>query len=214
MILEYLTVGPFAENSYILGDEATGDGILIDPGHDPKAILARVKALGLTISAIVNTHAHIDHVGGVAEVQRQLGVPFALHEKELPLLEALPMQAQLFGLPPITVPQVDDWLTEGQRLKVGGLDITVIETPGHSPGSVTLKVERAGVPGVDLIAGDVLFAGSIGRTDLPGGNYDTLIRSITLKLFPLGDACRVWPGHGPDTTIGDERRGNPFVGGM
>lgn len=214
MILEYLTVGPFAENSYILGDEETGDGILIDPGHDPKAILARVKALKLTISAIVNTHAHIDHVGGVAEVQRQLGVPFALHQKELPLLEALPMQAQLFGLPPITVPQVDDWLTAGQRLKVGGLEITVIETPGHSPGSVTLKVERAGVPGVDLIAGDVLFAGSIGRTDLPGGDYDTLIRSITLKLFPLGDACRVWPGHGPDTTIGDERRGNPFVGGM
>lgn len=214
MILEYLTVGPFAENSYILGDEETGDGILIDPGHDPKAILARVKELKLTISAIVNTHAHIDHVGGVEEVQRRLGVPFALHRKELPLLEALPMQAQMFGLPPIRVPQVDDWLTAGQRLKVGGIDITVIETPGHSPGSVTLKVERAGVEGLDLIAGDVLFAGSIGRTDLPGGDYDTLIRSITGQLFPLGDECRVWPGHGPDTTIGAERRTNPFVGGM
>jgi glyoxylase-like metal-dependent hydrolase (beta-lactamase superfamily II) len=122
------------------------------------------------------------------------------------------MQAQMFA-PASTVPQVDDWLTAGRRLKVAASKLRS-STPGHSPGSVTLKVERAGVPGVDLIAGDVLFAGSIGRTDLPGGNYDTLIRSITLKLFPLGDACRVWPGHGPDTTIGDERRGNPFVGGM
>lgn len=208
MILEYLTVGPFAENSYILGDETTGDGILIDPGHDPKAILARVRQLRLSISAIVNTHAHIDHVGGVGEVQRQLGVPFALHQRELPILESVPMQASIFGLPAIEVPKVQDWLTAGQILTVGGLEVRVIETPGHSPGSVTFVVGKH-----DLIVGDVLFAGSIGRTDLPGANHQALIDSIVTKLFPLGDEMRVWPGHGPETTIGEERRFNPFVGG-
>lgn len=208
MILEYLTVGPFAENSYILGDETTGDGVLIDPGHDAKAILARVQRLGLRIGAIVNTHAHIDHVGGVAEVQRRLKVPFRLHRNEEPLLEALPMQAAMFGLPPIEVPKVDAWLVEGERFRVGTLDVLVIETPGHSPGSVTFKVGER-----DLIAGDVLFAGSIGRTDLPGADHQTLIDSIVGRLFPLGDDLRVWPGHGPETTIGEERRFNPFVGG-
>lgn len=207
MILEYLTVGPFAENSYILADETTGEGVLIDPGHDPKAILVRVRQLKLTISAIINTHAHIDHVGGVADVRRALGVPFRLHRKEQPLLEALPMQAAMFGLPEIEVPKVDDWLAEGQRFKVGGLDVLVIETPGHSPGSVTFKVGEK-----DLIAGDVLFAGSIGRTDLPGGDHQTLIDSIVNRLFPFGDDVRVWPGHGSETTIGEERRYNPFVG--
>jgi glyoxylase-like metal-dependent hydrolase (beta-lactamase superfamily II) len=206
MILEYLTVGPFQENSYILADGDTGQGVLIDPGHDPRAILDRTAALGIKIAAIVNTHAHLDHVAGVAEIQKKLGVPFRLHKEDLPLLEALPHQAALFGLPPLEVPPVESFLADGQRFRVGSLEVEVIHTPGHSPGSVTFKI------GEDLIVGDVLFAGSIGRTDLPGGDFKTLLRSIRDRLFPLGDHCRVWSGHGPETTIGEERKTNPFVG--
>jgi glyoxylase-like metal-dependent hydrolase (beta-lactamase superfamily II) len=207
MILEYLTVGPFQENSYILGDESTGEGILIDPGHGAEAILRRVKQLGLRITAIVNTHAHIDHVGGVEEVQRALKVPFRLHPDDLPVLRALPQQAQMFGLPPIVVPEIERELAHGDRFQVGGLEVEILHTPGHSPGSVTLRVGRD-----DLISGDVLFAGSIGRTDLPGGDHDLLLSTIRKTLFPLGDQLRVWPGHGPETTIGEERHSNPFVG--
>jgi hydroxyacylglutathione hydrolase len=206
MILEYLTVGPFAENSYILGDEKARVGILIDPGHDPQAILDRVRELGLRIEAIVNTHAHIDHVGGVPAIQKALGVPFRLHAADMPLLKALPQQAAMFGLPALSVPEVESHLEEGQTFRVGSLNVRVIETPGHSPGSVTLIVDD------DLIVGDVLFAGSVGRTDLYGGDFGVLSRSIRERLFPLGDGCRVWPGHGPETTIGEERRSNPFVG--
>jgi len=206
MILEYLTVGPFQENSYILADSDSGEGILIDPGHDPEAILDRVAELGIRITAIVNTHAHIDHVGGVPEIQRQLKIPFRLHAADRPLLKALPQQAAMYGLPPLQVPEVESYLKGGDRFTVGTLEVEIIETPGHSPGSITLKV------GDDLIAGDVLFAGSIGRTDLYGGDFGILKSSIRDALFPLGDHCRVWPGHGPETTIGEERRTNPFVG--
>lgn len=206
MILECLTVGPFQENTYLLGDDATGDAVVIDPGHGAGGVVDRAEALGLTLRAILNTHAHIDHVAGVAEIQRRIPVPFRLHEKEMPLLQALPRQAEMFGLPPVVVPRVEEPLRGGERIPVGGLEVEVIETPGHSPGGVTFRV------GDDLIVGDVLFAGSIGRTDLPGGDYDTLIDAIRGRLFPLGDACRVWSGHGPMTTIGEERRTNPFVG--
>jgi hydroxyacylglutathione hydrolase len=229
MILEYLTVGPFAENSYLLADSDTREGILIDPGHDPGAILARVAELGLRITAIRNTHAHIDHVGGVEAVQAALGpLPFSLHRFELPLLEALPAQAAMFGLPKIVVPRVDHFLEDGEVFRVGGLEVQVILVPGHSPGSVAFRVGPAGwsgggagapgaavgpgAPAKDVIAGDVLFAGSIGRTDLPGGDHDTLLDSIRTRLFPLGDDTTIWPGHGPETTIGEERRYNPFVG--
>jgi hydroxyacylglutathione hydrolase len=221
MILEYLTVGPFAENSYILADSATREGVLIDPGHDPEAILARVAELGLRITAITNTHAHIDHVGGVEAVQKALGpLPFCLHRLDLPMLEALPQQAAMFGLPRIVVPRVDHFLEDGERFRVGGLEVEVIFVPGHSPGSVAFRVGAAGWGAAvgpedaakDIIAGDVLFAGSIGRTDLPGGRHDTLLESIRTRLFPLGDDITIWPGHGPETTIGEERRFNPFVG--
>ena len=207
MILEFLTVGPFQENSYILGDETTGEAVLIDPGHAPEAILARVKKLGLKVMAITNTHAHIDHVGGVEVVQKALGVPFRLHREDLPMLNALPQQAKMFGLPPIVIPTVDQFLEEGDRFRVGNIEVEVIHTPGHSPGSVSFKVGPD-----DVISGDALFAGSIGRTDLPGGDHEQLLESIRTKLFPLGDAVRVWSGHGPETTIGEEKKFNPFVG--
>jgi hydroxyacylglutathione hydrolase len=206
MILECIPVGPFQENTYLLGDETTGDAVLIDPGHGAGPVLDRARALGLTVRAILNTHAHIDHVGGVAEIQRRIPVPFRLHELEMPVLQALPRQAEMFGLPPIEVPKVDGYLHGGERIPLGNLQVEVIETPGHTPGGVTFRV------GDDLIVGDVLFAGSVGRTDLPGGDTATLIDSIRNRLFPLGDGCRVWSGHGPETTIGEERRTNPFVG--
>lgn len=206
MILEYLTVGPFQENSYILGCPETRQALLIDPGHEPEAILDRVEQLGLKVVGIANTHAHIDHMAGVVPIQARLGVPFRLHRDDLPLLQSSPQHAAMFGLPPVEVPIVDSFLTDGECFTIGRIEVEVIFTPGHSPGHVTFKV------GGDLIVGDVLFAGSIGRVDLPGGSWPTLEHSIRRRLFPLGDACRVWPGHGDPTTIGEERKHNPFVG--
>lgn len=206
MVLEYLTVGPFQENSYILGCPTSRRAVLIDPGHEPDAILRRVERLGLTVTAIVNTHAHIDHMAGVVPIQKKLGVPFRLNRADLPLLQAAPQHAVLFGLPPVEVPEVESFFTDGEHFPVGELDVEVIFTPGHSPGHVTFRV------GEDLIVGDVLFAGSIGRVDLPGGDGRALEHSIKARLFPLGDQFRVWPGHGEPTTIGAERLHNPYVG--
>lgn len=206
MILECFTVGPFQENTYLLGDEVTGDAVIIDPGHGVEGVLDRVSELRLTLRAILCTHAHIDHAAGVAEIQRRFPVPFRLHELDVPLLDRLPQQAAMFGLPPIVVPRVDEPLRDGERIPVGGLEVEVIHTPGHSPGGVTFRI------GDDLVVGDVLFAGSVGRTDLPGGSHATLLRTIMDRLFPLGDQCRVWSGHGEMTTIGEERRTNPWVG--
>ncbi len=206
MEIRYETVGPFAENSYFVFDEETREAVAIDPGDEPERLLRLMEAEAWKIKYILNTHAHIDHVGAVEAVKEHSGAPFYLPEAELPLLEALPMQAAMFGLSPPPTPQVDEDLKEGDVFKLaGGIEIEVFSTPGHSPGSVSFRV------GDVLIVGDTLFQGSIGRTDLPGGDLETLLSSIRDRLMAYPDQTVVYPGHGPPTTIGDERRDNPFL---
>ena len=201
------TVGPFAENSYFLVDVESRESIAIDPGDEAPRLLALVRRHGLIVRYILNTHGHLDHVGAVAELKVATGAPFHIHRGDLDLLESLPMQAALFGLRPPAVPAVDGFLSEGSAF-VFGRDphrVDVLETPGHTPGGVTLRVASK------VFVGDALFAGSIGRTDLPGGDHDTLMRSIRARLLALPDETEVYSGHGPATTIGSERRTNPFL---
>jgi len=200
------TVGPFAENSYFLVDLSTREAIAIDPGDEPDRLMEVVRSRDLKVRYILNTHAHIDHVGAVDALQRATGAPFHLHRDELDLLRAVPAQAAMFGLDAPPVPEVTAYLEEGQTFQVGGLPlISVVETPGHSPGHVSFVVGKI------VISGDALFQRSIGRTDLPGGDHELLLRSIRTKLLTLPDETKVYPGHGDPTTIGEERRWNPFL---
>lgn len=206
MILEGFPVGPIGANCYIFGDEATGEAFVIDPGDEPERVLDRLGQLRARPVAIVNTHGHFDHVQGVDAVRRATGAPFWIHEAEREVLEEGPARARLlFGLELPASPVPDRWLCDGDRLQVGGLSLTVRHTPGHSPGGVCLLGDGL------AFVGDTLFAGSIGRTDLPGADLDTLLRSIAQVLLPLPDETVCYPGHGPETTIGDEKRTNPFL---
>lgn len=208
MPLKYQVVvnGPFQENCYIAWDEATLKGALIDPGDEPQTILAAARKLGVTIEAIYNTHAHIDHTGAVASLKATLKVPFALHEADAPLLAGLSAQARLFGLPSIESPTVDRVLHHGDIIQIGNLEGKVLHTPGHTPGGVCFWFDKV------VFVGDTLFAGSIGRSDLPGGNHEQLIEAIRRELLTLPEQTVALSGHGPATTIGLEKRGNPFVG--
>ncbi len=208
MILEAVVVGGFQENTYIVGCEETRKGWLVDPGGENKRVLARVKELGLTLEAIVNTHAHVDHVAGVAELQREHKLPFKLHSAEQANLQSLPQVAAYFGVGAIQTPTADSFIKEGEVLTLGNLECRVIHTPGHTPGGVCLYFEKE----KKLLSGDTLFAMSVGRTDLPGGSWANLAESIDKKLFILPDDVEVFPGHGPSTSIGYEKQHNPFVG--
>jgi glyoxylase-like metal-dependent hydrolase (beta-lactamase superfamily II) len=201
------TVGPFAENSYFLFDPSTREAVSIDPGDEADRLLALVRRERLEVRYILNTHGHLDHVGAVSAIQQATGAPFYIHPGDRFLVDGVAAQAALFGLPPPPVPTVDGDLADGQAFDIAGgsIRIKVIETPGHSPGSVTFEA------GDLLFAGDALFQGSIGRTDLPGGDYASLMRSIRLRLLAYPDATRVYPGHGSATTIGHERATNPFL---
>lgn len=201
------TVGVFAENSYFLVDPSSREAIVIDPGDEAPRLLAVIRSQRLKVKWILNTHGHLDHVGAVAAVKEATGAPFHIHVADVPFVENVAAQAAMFGLPPPPVPSIDGHLEEGQVFSFGSRPFTIriIETPGHSPGSVTLCGEGI------LFAGDVLFAGSVGRTDLPGGDTETLMESIQRKLLLFEDATAVYPGHGPATTIGAERRSNPFL---
>jgi glyoxylase-like metal-dependent hydrolase (beta-lactamase superfamily II) len=214
-VFEVFTVPPFGENTYLVGDAEAGEAIVVDPGGRVDDILRVAERRGVRIGRIVNTHAHVDHVTGVAELKARTGAPFWLHPEARPMLAALPAQAALFGLPPVEVPEVDADLAAGQRLEVGGLVLEVRDTPGHAPGHVTLVgplVELDGEgPAPFALCGDVIFQGSIGRTDLPGGDYATLMRSIEGQILTLPDETVLYSGHGPATTVGLERRFNPFV---
>jgi hydroxyacylglutathione hydrolase len=201
--------GVFAENCYLVVDEQARECAIVDPGEEAGLILHKVEETGAQLVAIWLTHAHLDHVLGVARVAADTGAPIWLHPDDRPLYDAVPDQAAWFGLaPPGTLPPPDKEMASGQQLRVGNLSFAVRHTPGHSPGSVCLLG-----PGVAL-TGDVLFAGSIGRTDLPGGDFETLIASIERELLPLSDDTIVYSGHGPETTIGRERASNPFLTGI
>ncbi len=205
MIVQAFPVGLLGVNCVILGDEETKQAVVIDPGGDAPDILLRLANAELRVSAILQTHGHVDHVGGTGQLKRVTGAPVYLHTEDHFLFEMAPQQAMMFGLPAPEVCAVDHDLPDGARIEVGGLVLTVVHTPGHSPGSVSFLVD-------DLcICGDTLFAGGIGRTDIWGGSFEVLAASIRERLYTLDPATVVIPGHGPQTTIGTERLHNPFV---
>lgn len=207
MIHEVLTVGPLACNCSVLGDEASREAIVVDPGAEITRILDTLARHRLTLRHIVVTHAHIDHIAGARHLQSLTGAPILYNEADLPLLAMMDIQAGWLG---IAVPEVappDLSLADGATVRVAGIAAEVLHTPGHTEGSLCLYLPSHSI----LLAGDTLFAGSVGRTDLPGGNTEKLLRSIHTSLLPLPDATRVLPGHGPSTTIGHERETNPFL---
>jgi len=211
MIIESRAVGPFMKNGFVVACEETREAVLIDPGDEVAALLAFVKSEKLTVRHILLTHAHVDHVTGVGTAKAALSVPVHLHRDDLFLYERAVEQGQMFGLRVGVLPPIDRFYTAGEVIGFGDLEARPHHTPGHCPGGVCLQVGAPGGAGTDLFVGDTLFAGSIGRTDLPGGDYHTLIGSIRRVLFAFGDDARVYPGHGPATTIGQERRTNPFL---
>lgn len=211
MILETAAAPPFFTNGFVLGCERTRTGVIVDPGDAVDDLLAAAAAHRLDIVAILLTHAHVDHVSGVARAKRAHPVPVWLHRDDLFLYEDAVALGARFGLEVEPPPPVDEFYTPPGPFAFGDYDVHILHTPGHCPGGVCLQVGRRGERATDLFVGDTLFAGSIGRTDLPGGDYPTLMRSIVDVLVPIGDDARVYPGHGPDTTIGDERRTNPFI---
>lgn len=210
MILEVRAVAPFYKNGFVVGCERTREGVVIDPGDEVDQLIAAVRDHGLEIRYILLTHAHVDHVTGVAAAKEAFDARVYLHRDDLFLYEKAPEQGAMFGfrVPPQPAPDV---FYDGSAVTFGDYQVRVHHTPGHCPGGVCLQVSPTSGEGTHLFVGDTLFAGSIGRTDLPGGDYSVLMRSITRVLFPLGDSAVVHPGHGPDTTIARERTTNPFV---
>lgn len=211
MIIETRTAGPFAQNGSIVADETTREAVIIDPGDGVDELLAFASREKLNIRHILLTHAHLDHVTGVAAAQRALNVPIYLHRDDLFLYERVVQQGASFGVHVEPQPPIDVYYEPNQVIPFGNLEARVCHTPGHCPGGVCLAIGEKGQPPKELFVGDTLFAGSIGRTDLPGGDYATLISSIRTVLFPFGDDAVVHSGHGPDTTIGRERQSNPFL---
>jgi glyoxylase-like metal-dependent hydrolase (beta-lactamase superfamily II) len=200
------TYGPFAENTYLVVGPEGRRAILVDPGIESEPVLDVIRERGLSIALIVNTHGHLDHVAGNAYFKRATGAPIAIHAADRHLLSSVRAYASMFGVTAEDSPPADVELVEGVGLEFDGVTFDVIHTPGHSPGGVCLRL------GPQMLVGDTLFCGSVGRTDLPGGDWDTLVASIRGKLFTLPDEVRCFPGHEGETTIGNERLSNPFVG--
>ena len=208
MIHEIIPVGMLACNCSIVGDESTGEALIIDPGDEIDRILEILKRHNLRATQIIATHAHIDHVGGIDKLRRTCGAPVLLHEDDHVLYQNLSTQAAWLGVEPPGVAEIDQFVREGQTIRCGELAFEVLHTPGHSPGSISLH--RKGGEG-QIFSGDTLFEGSIGRTDLWGGSMEEILRSIKERLLVFDDATRVFPGHGAATTIGHERERNPFL---
>lgn len=207
MIHEILPVGPLQCNCSVIGDESTREAIVIDPGDNIDQILGLIKKHNLQVKQIVITHAHIDHVGGAAKLRAATGAPILLNQNDYALLNMLDVQAAWIGMPTPGKVEIDGSIGPTDSVKAGTLEAKVIHTPGHTEGSVCLyfPIQKK------LIAGDTLFAGSIGRTDLPGGSYEKILRSLHEQVLALPDETIVIPGHGPTTTIGEERESNPFL---
>lgn len=207
MIHEILPVGPLQCNCSIVGDEASHEAMVIDPGDDINDVLAIIRKHDLQVKQIVITHAHIDHVGGAMKLRAATGAPILLNQNDYPLLKMLDMQAAWIGMPSPGKVEIDRTVTTGETVSAGSHTAQILHTPGHTEGSICLYFE----PEKKLIAGDTLFAGSIGRTDLPGGSMDKIMRSLHNTLMALPEETVVTPGHGPVTTIGEERENNPFL---
>jgi glyoxylase-like metal-dependent hydrolase (beta-lactamase superfamily II) len=201
-----MELGSFGTNCYIVGDEVTKEGMIIDPGDDGSDILKQVKVLGLTIKLIVLTHSHIDHIGALAEVKKTTGAEIAIHETEAPFLLKQPWRME-FMPPTPPSPPAGRLLKEGDTITVGKLKFKVLHTPGHTIGGISLSGDGV------VFTGDTLFNFSVGRADFPGSDYHQELNSIRSKLMTLPDDTKVYPGHGPASTIGTERRGNPFLNG-
>ncbi len=206
MIIKTLAVGPIMANCFILGCEQTLEAAVIDPGDDADRILRALAESKLTVKMIINTHGHFDHVGANKRMKEVTGAPLMIHPLDAPMLDQLSRSASAWGLAADNSPAPDRMLDEGDTITFGRITLTVIHTPGHTPGGISLYTDP------HLFVGDTLFAGSIGRTDFPGGSFESLKQSIQQKLFVLEDDVTVHTGHGPATTIGEERRFNPFVG--
>jgi hydroxyacylglutathione hydrolase len=226
ILIQQEAVGPFFKNGFVVACERTREAVLIDPGDEVSALLSFAEREKLRIRHILLTHAHVDHVTGVPAAKQALNVPIHLHRDDLFLYDRAVQQGVMFGLHVDPLPPVDEFYSSGQVIRFGECAVRPHHTPGHCPGGVCLeitsaeitsaeitsaKIPPAEISPADLFVGDTLFSGSIGRTDLPGGDYRTLIASIRGVLFPFGDDARVHPGHGPSTTIGHERRTNPFL---
>jgi hydroxyacylglutathione hydrolase len=207
LILEHLLVGPLQSNCFILGDEESGEAVIIDPGGDGDMILNAIARKSWKVTAILNTHAHFDHIAANARVKEGTGAPLMAPKDDAPHMGQAHVSARIYGLEVDASPDPDRVLSDGDSIDLGNEKIEVVSTPGHTPGGATF------VTSIGIFPGDSIFAGSIGRTDLPGGDYDTLIHSIKTRILTLGDDTPVYPGHGPATTVGRERAHNPFLAG-
>ena len=205
MNIETIPVSSFAMNCYLIADPESGEAIYIDPGAEADMLIEKVSSQDLNLKFVINTHCHVDHTAEVSKVINFFKVPFYIHQADLSLLNNLQEQGNFFGINIQEIPKIGGFVEEGNSFDFGNLTASILHTPGHSPGGISIMI------GDSVFSGDCLFLDSIGRTDLPGGNFNTLISSIKVKLLTLDDSTIVYPGHGPATTIGRERKNNPFL---